>query len=177
MPSLLMKTVLLLNRISAVFSSNIPIIMMGSIEENRYRYNIDTTQISFQTSPSQTSHLQISQVFRLSDFEFFRFLQHFPRFPVIFILDFFAIFGNYFSDDTKYLNKISVLNNTKGIDPVSILFRIPLFFSEISALTVRGLTRIDVSIIIYFYVFNLTTCGCNRMADRASVYRLLYIWT
>ncbi len=67
------------------------ILVMGNIEENRYQYSIDT-QISFQKSPSRTSHPQINHVFRLSDFEFFRFIQHLPRFPVIYILDFFCHF-------------------------------------------------------------------------------------
>ncbi len=52
-------------------------IVMGSIEENRYQYSINT-QIPFQKSPSRTSHPQIIHIFQLSDFEFFRFLQHLP---------------------------------------------------------------------------------------------------
>ncbi len=65
-------------------------LVMGSIKENRYQYSIDsidTQIISFQKSLSQTSHPQISQLFRLSNVEFFRFRQHLPYFPVISILD------------------------------------------------------------------------------------------
>ncbi len=73
------------------------ILVMESIEENRYRYfgkSIDSinnsidTRIFFRKSPSWNSHPQISHLFRLSDFEFFGFLQHSPHFPVISILDF-----------------------------------------------------------------------------------------
>ncbi len=56
------------------------VLVMGSIEENRYRYGIDT-QISFRKASSQTSHPQVSRhVFHLLDFEFFRFLRPLSRF-------------------------------------------------------------------------------------------------
>ncbi len=94
-------------------------LVMGSIKENRYQYGIDT-QISFWKSPSRTSQPQISQIFRPSDFEFFRFLQHLPPFTGYFhfkflFFIFFGIFGHYSSDNTKYryLNKVSILNDTK----------------------------------------------------------------
>ncbi len=40
-----------------------PGVVMGSIDENWYRYGIDT-QISFRKSPSQTSHLEVRHLFR-----------------------------------------------------------------------------------------------------------------
>ncbi len=97
-------------------------VVMGSVEGNRYRYNIDT-QISFRKSSSRTSHPQISHVFQLSDFELSRLLQHLPGFPVISIRSFFFffdIFGHCSSDNTKYryLNKVSIFNDTKGIDTI-----------------------------------------------------------
>ncbi len=54
------------------------------------------TQISFQKSPSQTSQLQFSHLFRLLYFKFFRFLRHLSRFPVVSILDFFLQFRSLF---------------------------------------------------------------------------------
>ncbi len=79
------------------------------------------TQITSQKSPSQTSHPQVSHIFWLPDFKFFRFLRHLPRFPVVCILDFYffwgwgANFGHYSSDNTKYwyLNNILIFNDTK----------------------------------------------------------------
>ncbi len=39
------------------------LIVMGSIDENWYRYSIDT-QISFRKSPSRTSHWEVRHIFR-----------------------------------------------------------------------------------------------------------------
>ncbi len=116
---------------------------MGSSEENRYLYSIDTnidTQISFRKFPSRTLHPQISHVFQLSDLEFFRFLQHLPHFPVISILDFYLFI--YFLAFlvtvpvtipciTTYIRyRYSTI--LKGIDTVSI---VPILFCTIMSHT------------------------------------------
>ncbi len=118
---------------------NVIDLVMGSIEENRYQYSIDTlaqvSRVSILRYPSKNPHhklcIQISHRFRLSDFEFFKFLQYLPRFPVISILDFnfffLALFGHYSSDKTiyRYLNKLSILNDIKSyrysIDNIDII--------------------------------------------------------
>ncbi len=94
-------------------------IVIGSIEENRYRYSFDAlAKVSILRYPSENPHHELHiyklvtylGVFRLSDFEFFGFLRHLPHFClflVISILEIFfwggGIFGHYFSDNTKYL--------------------------------------------------------------------------
>ncbi len=102
-------------------------LVMGSIKENRCRYSIDTLAkvsilVSILRYPSENPHHELHihklvayfEVFRLSDFEFFRFLRHLLRFCPISsytILDFFfGIFGHYFSDNTTI---------PKGIDTIS----------------------------------------------------------
>ncbi len=90
-------------------------VMMGSIEENRYQYIIDTLAnvsivsirvsilVSILRYPSENPYHKLHihklvtyfEVFRLSDLEFFRFLQHLSHFCPIsgyFVLDFFLAF-------------------------------------------------------------------------------------
>ncbi len=101
---------------------------MGIIEENRYRYSIDTlAKVSIVSilryrfeNPYHELHIHklvtYFDIFRLSDYEFFRFLRHLPRFWLFpFQKIFFGIFGHYSSDNTKYryLNKVSILNYAK----------------------------------------------------------------
>ncbi len=105
---------------------------MGSIEENGYRYSIDTLAkvsiVPILWYPSENPHHKFHihnlvtyfDIFQLSDFKFFWFLRNLPCFYpslVISISDFlFCIFGHYSSNNTKYqyLNKVSILNDTKS---------------------------------------------------------------
>ncbi len=110
-------------------------LVMGSIEESRYRYSIDTLAkvsivlilVSIPKYPSENPHheLHIHKLvtyfdFQTSFFEFFRFLRHLPYFCPFLVISFYffwggGIFGHYSSDNTKYryLNKVSILNDTK----------------------------------------------------------------
>ncbi len=113
-------------------------LVMGCIDENRYRYSIDTlAKLSIVSillailrylskNPHHELHIHklvtYFNVFQLADFEFFWnfcFFWHLPHFYSVsdyFILDFFfGIFCHYSSDNTKYryLNKVSILNDTK----------------------------------------------------------------
>ncbi len=62
------------------------------------KYSIDTSaKVSILRYPSENPHHELHihklvMYFDFQNFEFFRFLQHLPRFPVIFILDFFLPF-------------------------------------------------------------------------------------
>ncbi len=103
---------------------------MGSIEENRYRCSIDTlvkvSIVSILGYPSKNPHHELHihklvkyfEVFRLSDFEFFRFLRHLPHFWVFPLkIFFYGSFNHYSIDNTKY--QYSTI--PKGIDTLSIV--------------------------------------------------------
>ncbi len=116
---------------------------MGSIEENRYRYSIDTLAkvsiisilVSILRYPSENPHHKLHihklgtyfDIFYHSDFEFFRFLRHLPHFCPISgysTLDFFLAFWVTIWTTISNINtKIRYRYSTilKGIDTVSMV--------------------------------------------------------
>ncbi len=115
------------------------LLVMGSIEENGYRYSIDTFAkvsivsilVSILRYPSKNPHHKLHiqkfvtyfDIFQLLGIELFQnfwvfstfapFLLHFGYF--LQILFFWGHFCHYSSDNTKHrcLNKVSILNDTK----------------------------------------------------------------
>ncbi len=108
---------------------------MGSIDENRYRYSIDTlakVSVSILRYLSENPHHELHihklvtyfDVFQLADVEFFWIFCFFDICPVstpspvisFYISSFFGIFCHYSIDNTKWYSTIP-----KGIDTVSIV--------------------------------------------------------